>query len=64
MHRRPAGHSCVEAVMGPNRYRLIEDGYTWEEAEDKLADYAEEQADAERDRQAEEYFRNQGESKC
>jgi uncharacterized protein involved in exopolysaccharide biosynthesis len=54
----------MEAVMRPNRYRLIEEGYTWEEAENKLADYAEEQADAERDRQAEEYFRNQGESKC
>ena len=43
--------------MRPNRYRLIEEGYTWEEAENKLADYAEEQADAERDRQAEEFFK-------
>jgi uncharacterized protein involved in exopolysaccharide biosynthesis len=47
----------MEAVMRPNRYRLIEEGYTWEEAENKLADYAEEQADAERDRQAEEFFK-------
>ena len=41
---------------------LIEQGYTWEEAEEQLWAQAEEQADAERDRQVEEKL-NQGESK-
>jgi len=35
-------------------YKLIEEGYTWEEAEELLSHYAEEQADAERDRELEE----------
>ena len=42
--------------------KLIEQGYTWEEAEELLWAQAEEQADAERDRQVEEKL-NQGESK-
>jgi len=42
--------------------KLIEQGYTWEEAEEQLWAQAEEQADAERDRQVEEKL-NQGESK-
>ena len=33
---------------------LLEDGDTWEEAEERLSRWAEEQADAERDRQVEE----------
>lgn len=41
------------------RYKLIDDGYTWEEAEELLACWAEEAADAERDRMAEEYFRQE-----
>jgi len=41
---------------------LIEDGDTWEEAEERLSRRAEEQADAERDRELEEKL-NQGESK-
>ena len=45
------------------RYRLIDEGYTWEEAEARLCDLAEERADAERDRRAEEYFQTKGESK-
>ena len=45
-----------------NRDKLIEQGYTWEEAEEQLWAQAEEQADAERDRQVEEKL-NQGESK-
>ena len=45
-----------------NRDELIEQGYTWEEAEEQLWTQAEEQADAERDRQVEEKL-NQGESK-
>jgi hypothetical protein len=36
-----------------NRNKLMEQGYTWEEAEDKLSQCAEEQADTERDRQME-----------
>jgi hypothetical protein len=42
--------------------KLIEQGYTWEEAEEQLWAQAEEQADAERDRELEEKL-NQGESK-
>ena len=49
--------------MYPNRRRLIEDGYTYEEADAILDNYAEEQADAARDREVEEYFQTQGESK-
>jgi predicted RNase H-like HicB family nuclease len=41
---------------------LIEDGDTWEEAEERLSRWAEEQADAERDRELEEKL-TQGESK-
>ena len=46
-----------------NRRQLMEDGHTWEEAEDILWNLAEDQADAERDREVEEFFNNQGESK-
>jgi hypothetical protein len=42
--------------MYPTRRRLIEDGYTYEEAEDILDTYAEEQADARRDEDAADYF--------
>ncbi len=45
------------------RQKLLNDGYTWEEAEDYLWNLAEDQADAERDREVAEYFDNQGESK-
>ena len=41
---------------------LIEQGYTWEEAEELIDRQAEERADAERDRELEEKL-NQGESK-
>jgi hypothetical protein len=49
----------VEAVMNEYmmRRRLIEGGKTWEEAEDRLRDLAEERADDERDRRAEEFFK-------
>lgn len=46
-----------------NRRKLMEDGATWEEAEDALSTYAEEQADARRDEEVTEYFQQQGESK-
>jgi hypothetical protein len=42
---------------------LMEDGDTWEEADARLSRYAEEQADAERDRELEEKL-TEGESKC
>lgn len=45
------------------RQRLLADGYTWEEAEDRISDYAEDLVDAARDREVEEYFQTQGESK-
>ena len=41
---------------------LIEDGDTWEEADARLTRWAEEQADAERDRELEEKL-TEGESK-
>jgi len=41
------------------RYRLIDEGYTWDEAEDLLAAWAEDAVDAERDRLAEEHFSRQ-----
>ena len=40
------------------RQRLLDAGYTWEEAEDKLADLASDAYDDEQDRKAEEYFAN------
>jgi hypothetical protein len=49
--------------MYPNRRRLIEDGYTYEEAEDYMSNHAEEELQAQRDREVEEYFQQQGESK-
>lgn len=45
-----------------NRDELMDNGFTWEEAEEQLWAQAEEQADAERDRELEEKL-NQGESK-
>lgn len=49
--------------MNPARIsELMDEGYTWEEADELLSRRAEEQADAERDRQVEEKL-NQGESK-
>ena len=50
-------------MMYPKRRRLIEDGYTYEEADAVLDNYAEEQADARRDEEVTEYFQQQGESK-
>lgn len=49
--------------MYPTKRRLIEDGYSYEEAEEALSNYAEELVDTERDREVEEYFQQQGESK-
>lgn len=49
--------------MYPTRRRLIEDGYTYEEAEELLSNYAEEQADARRDEEVTEYFQQQGEDR-
>lgn len=46
-----------------NRRKLMEDGYTWDEAEEILERHAEEQADARRDEEVTEYFQQQGESK-
>jgi hypothetical protein len=42
---------------------LMEDGDTWEEADARLTRWAEEQAEAERDRELEEKL-TEGESKC
>jgi hypothetical protein len=53
----------VEAVMYPTRRRLIEDGYTYEEADAVLDNYAEDQLQDQRDREVEEYFQQQGESR-
>lgn len=40
--------------MNPTMEDLIDEGYTWEEAEDILSRMAEDYADAERDRMMEE----------
>ena len=45
-----------------NRDKLIDAGYTWEEADERLTRWAEEHADAERDRELEEKL-TEGESK-
>lgn len=42
---------------------LMDNGFTWEEAEELIDRQAEERADAERDRELEEKL-NQGEIKC
>lgn len=47
--------------MTATRQKLMNDGHTWDEAEDILWAQAEDENDAERDRQVEEYFTNQGE---
>jgi len=39
------------------RQRLLDAGYTWEEAEDKLADIASDEYDDEQDRKAEQHFK-------
>lgn len=39
--------------MTPTRTRLMEDGLTWDDAEDRLADLAEEANDDARDRELE-----------
>lgn len=39
--------------MTPSRHDLMDQGYTWDEAEDLLQQLAEDYADAERDRLAE-----------
>jgi hypothetical protein len=49
--------------MQPTRRRLIEDGYTYEEADAVLDNYAEERADARRDEEVTEYFQQQGEDR-
>jgi hypothetical protein len=49
--------------MYPTRRRLIEDGYTYEEAEELLSNYAEDQLQDQRDREVEEYFQQQGEDR-
>jgi hypothetical protein len=49
--------------MKPTRDELLDHGYTWDEAEEILERHAEEQADAERDRELEEKL-TEGESKC
>jgi type II secretory pathway component PulF len=51
----------LEAVM-KKLLDLMDNGYTWEEAEELIDRQAEERADAERDRELEEKL-NQGESK-
>jgi len=43
------------------RQRLLDAGYTWDEAEDKLADIASDEYDDEQDRKAEEHFLNRKE---
>ena len=48
--------------MNKTKDKLIEQGYTWEEAEELLWVQAEAQADAERDRELEEKL-TEGESK-
>ena len=48
--------------MTPTRNKLLADGYTWEEAEDRLSDYAEDLVDAARDEEVMEYFETQGEA--
>ncbi len=40
------------------RRRLIENGMTWEEAEEEIASLASDAYDREQDRLAEEYFKN------
>jgi hypothetical protein len=40
------------------RQRLLDAGYTWDEAEGKLADIASDEYDDEQDRRAEEHFAN------
>jgi len=46
------------------RRRLMDDGYTWEEAETIVGRYAEDEMDDRREREMdEEFFNNQGESK-
>jgi len=39
------------------RQRLLDAGYTWDEAEDKLADIASDEYDDEQDRKAEQHFK-------
>ena len=43
------------------RQRLLDAGYTWDEAEDELADRASDAYDQEKDRKADEYFLNRKE---
>lgn len=39
------------------RQRLLDEGYTYDEVEDKLSDHASDAYDIEQDRKAEEYFK-------
>jgi len=39
------------------RQRLLDAGYTWDEAEDELADRASDAYDREKDRKVEDYFK-------
>ena len=43
------------------RNRLMEQGYTWDEAEQQLMDWASDAYDQEQDRKADEYFLNRKE---
>jgi len=59
MHRDRGGAMNEDQL----RRRLIEDGMTWEEAEEEIASLASDAYDREQDRLAEEYFRNKEQSK-
>lgn len=54
-----AMHQGRGGAMSENlRQRLLDAGYTWDEAEDRLADIASDEYDDEQDRRAEEHFAN------
>ena len=52
MHQGSGG-----AMSESLRQRLLDAGYTWDEAEDKLADIASDEYDDEQDRKAEQHFK-------
>lgn len=53
-----AMHQGRGGAMSENlRQRLLDAGYTWDEAEDKLADIASDEYDDEQDRRAEQHFK-------
>jgi hypothetical protein len=59
MHRDKGGAMNEDQL----RRRLIEDGKTWDEAQDEIDSLASDAYDAEQDRLAEEHFRNKEQSK-